>query len=127
MEMGAPASGGGQGPEEVHRLVAAAAVQHRPIAARYDGTRRLLCPHVVGFNEPGEWRVFCYQYGGETKSGPLPSGDKGIWRCLSLMKFLSVELLDSPWRTEPHARQRCVENIEIDADDYPGGDPQNGQ
>ena len=127
MEMGAPASGGGQSPEEVHRLVAAAAVQHRPIAALYDGTRRLLCPYVVGYNEPGEWRVFCYQYGGETKSGPLPSGDEGIWRCLSLRKLSSVELLDSPWRTEPHARQRCVENIEIDADDYPGGDPQNGQ
>jgi|SRR5664279_1061178 len=127
MEMGAPASGGGQSPEEVHRLVAAAAVQHRPIAAQYDCTRRLLCPHVVGYNEPGEWRVFCYQYGGETKSGPLPSGAEGIWRCLSLRKLSSVELLDSPWRTEPHARQRCVENIEIDADDYPGGDPQNGQ
>jgi len=125
--MGAPASGGRQSPGEVHRLVTAAAVQHRPIAARYDGTRRLLCPHVVGYNEPGEWRVFCYQYGGETKSGPLPSGDEGIWRCLSLRKLSSVELLDSPWRTEPHARQRCVENIEVDADDYPGGDPQNGQ
>ena len=127
MEMGAPASGGGQDPEEVHRLVAAAAVQHRPIAARYDGTRRLLCPHVVGYNEPGEWRVFCYQYGGETKSGPLPSGDEGIWRCLSLRKLSSGELLNSPWRTEPHARQRCVENIAVDADDYLGGDPQNGQ
>jgi hypothetical protein len=125
--MGAPASGGGQSPEEVHRLVAAAAVQHRPITARYDGTRRLLCPHVVGYNEPGEWRVFCYQCGGETRSGLLPSGDEGIWRCLSLKKLSSVELLDSPWRTEPHARQRCVENVEVDADDYPGGDPQNGQ
>ena len=127
MEMGAPSSGGGQSPEEVHRLVAAAAVQHRPIAARYDSTGRLLCPHVVGYNEPGEWRAFCYQYGGETKSGPLSSGDEGIWRCLSLRKLSRVELLDSPWRTEPHARQRCVENIEVDADDYPGGDPQNGQ
>jgi len=126
MEMGAPATGGGQSPEEVHRLVGAA-VRHRPIAALYEGTRRLLCPHVVGYNEPGEWRVFCYQYGGETKSGPLPSGDGGIWRCLSLRKLSSVELLASPWRTEPHARQRCVENIEVDADDYPGGDPQNGQ
>jgi len=61
--MGTPASGGGQSPEEIHRLVAAAAIQHLPIAARYDGARRLLCPHVVGYNQPGEWRVFCYQYG----------------------------------------------------------------
>jgi hypothetical protein len=30
-------------------------------------------------------------------------------------------------RTEPHALQGCVENLEVDADHYPGGDPQNGQ
>jgi len=49
-----------------------------------------------------------YQYGGETKSGPLPSGDEGIWRCLSLIKLSSVEWLDAPWRTGPHAPQPCV-------------------
>jgi len=127
MEMGGPGSAAEQSPEEIHRLVAAAAVQHRPVAACYDGTRMLLCRRVVGYNQPGEWRVFCYQYGGETKSGPLPGGDEGIWRCLSLIKLSGVELLNSPWRSEPHAPQRCVENIEVDADDYPGGDPQNGQ
>ena len=125
--MGAPGSAAEQSPEEIHRLVAAAAVRHRPVAARYEGTRRLLWPHEVGYNQPGEWRVFCYQYGGETKSGPLPSGDEGIWRCLSLIKLSGVELIEGPWRTERHAAQRCVENIEIDADDYAGGDPQNGQ
>lgn len=125
--MGAPGSAAEQSTEKIHLLVVAAAVQHRPIAAWYDGTPRLLCPHVVGSNQAGEWRVFCYQYGGETKSGPLRSGDVGIWRCLSLIKLSSVELIDGPWRTEPHAPQRCVENIEVDADDYPGGDPQKGQ
>ena len=97
--MGASGSAAGQSPEEVHRLVAAAAVQHRPIAARYDGTRRLLCPHVVGYNQPGDWRVFWSPYGGETKDGPLPSGGEGIWRCLSMIKLSSVECLDGPWRT----------------------------
>ncbi len=67
------------------------------------------------------------QYGGETKRGPLPAEGKGIWRCLSLKELSRVELLDSPWQTEPHARQRCVDHVEVDADDYPGGDPQNGQ
>ena len=125
--MGAFSSAFGQAPEEIHGLVSIAAVQHRPIAALYDGARRLLCPHVLGYNQPGERRVFCYQYGGETKSGPLPTSGAGIWRCLALRKFSSVEMLDDPWRTEPHAPQRCVEHIELDADDYPGGDPQNGQ
>ena len=100
MEMGSSGSAAEQSPEEVYRLVAAAVVQHRPIAARYDGTRRLLCPHVVGYNQQGDWRVFCYQYGGETKSGPLLSGGEGIWRCLSMIKLSSVEWLDGPWRTE---------------------------
>ncbi len=125
--MGVPASAAGQSPEEIHRLVCAAVVQHRPIAALYDGTRRLLCPPVLGHNKPAEWRVFCYQYGGESQSGPQPNGGEGMWRCLSLKKLSSVEWLDGPWRTEPHARQRCGENIEVDAEDYPGGDPQNGQ
>jgi hypothetical protein len=125
--MSVPASGREQSAEEIYRLVCAAACQHRPLAALYDGTRRLLCPHVLGYNQPGEFRVFCYQYGGETKSGPLPVRGEGIWRCLSLKKLLRVELLDSPWQTEPHAPQRCVKHIEVDADDYPGGDPQNGQ
>lgn len=125
--MGTSASVFGPFPDEAYRLVSTAAVQQRPIAALYDGIRRLLCPHVLGYNRPGEWRVFCYQYGGETKDGPLLAGGEGIWRCLALRKLSSVELLDSPWRTAPHAPQRCVEHIEVDADDYSGGDPQSGQ
>jgi len=57
----------------------------------------------------------------------LPTSGAGIWRCLALEKLSHVEVLDAPWRTEPHAPQRCVEHIELDADNYPGGDPQNGQ
>ena len=125
--MSVPASARKQSTDEIYRLVCAAAVQHRPITALYDGTRRLLCPHVLGYNRPGDWRVFCYQYGGETKGGPLPVSGEGIWRCLALRKLSSVECVTGPWRTEPHAPQRCVEHIEVDADDYPGGDPQNGQ
>lgn len=125
--MSVPASAREQSTDEIYRLVCAAAVQHRPITALYDGTRRLLCPHVLGYNRPGDWRVFCYQYGGETKGGPLPVSGEGIWRCLALRKLSSVESVTGPWRTEPHAPQRCVEHIEVDADDYPGGDPQNGQ
>ena len=125
--MGFPASTPEQSLDEIRDLVRAAAVQHRPVAAFYDGARRLLCPHVLGYNQPGEWRVFGYQYGGETKSGPLSTGGEGIWRCLALRKLSSVELWDDPWRTEPHAPQRCVQHVEVDAGDYPGGDPQKGQ
>jgi hypothetical protein len=127
MEMAVPASAAEQSPEEIHGLVYASVVRRRPIAALYDGKRRLLCPHVLGYNRPDEWRVFCYQYGGETKRGPLATGGEGIWRCLALEKLSAVQLLDSLWQTAPHARQRCVEHIEVDAEDYLGGDPQYGQ
>jgi len=46
-DMAAPDSASEQSPEEIHRLDAAAVVQHRPVAARYDGAARLLCFHVV--------------------------------------------------------------------------------
>jgi hypothetical protein len=61
--MSASSSAFGQSPEEIHRFVSAAVVEHRPITALYDGTRRLFCPHVLSYNQPGDWRVFCYQYG----------------------------------------------------------------
>jgi len=51
--------------EELHRVVSTAVIQRRAIAAVYDEARRLFCPHVLGYNDPGEYRVFCYQYGGE--------------------------------------------------------------
>lgn len=116
-----------QSPAEVYRLVYAAVVRQRPIAVVYDGTQRLLCPHVLGINHAGKRRMFCYQYGGDSKSGLRHEVGAGNWRCLALEKVSNVELLNTPWQTESHAPQRCVENIEVDADDHPGGDPQNGQ
>jgi hypothetical protein len=113
--------------DERHRLGYAAVVQRRPMAAVYDGAERLLCPHVLGDNDPGQYRAFCYQFGGASISGPQPSLGAGIWRCISLDKLRSIELLNGPWQTEPHARQRCVKHVEVEADDQPDRDPQKGQ
>src|SRR6516225_5034118 len=100
MEMGAPGSAAEQSPEEIHRLLAAAAVQERPVAARYDGTAGS-CVRMWGLQPAGEWRVCCYQYAGETKSRPQPSGDEGIWRCLDK----ALKSGSDRWsrRTEPQA------------------------
>ena len=125
--MSVPASTALPSPEEVHRLVSAAVRQRRPRAAIYAGARRLLCPHALGYDKPGEYGVFCDQYGGESNCGLRPKGGVGSWRCIALEKLRSVEVLDDPWQTESHARQRCVENIEVDAEDHPDLDPQNGQ
>ena len=82
--MGAFAFGKLQSREEIYGLVFTAVCHRRPVAAVYDGTVRRLCPHVLGYDGLGEHRVFCYQYGGESRSGPQPQTGAGIWRCLSL-------------------------------------------
>jgi hypothetical protein len=125
--MAVPGFGDLQSLEEVHRLVFAAVCDRRPMAVMYEGARRLLCPHVLGYNKPGEYRAFCYQYGGESRRGPQPRAGAGIWRCLSLDKLARVELLEGDWQTKPHGPQHCVRHVEIAAEDQPDRDPQNGQ
>jgi hypothetical protein len=48
---------------------------------------------------------------------------------MALEKLSSVKLLEDSWRTAPnHARPAsCIVKADIDAEDHPGDDPQNGQ
>lgn len=114
---------------EVNRLLRVAIRQRQPVAAVYDGCRRLLCPHKLGWNKEDSRRVLCYQYGGDSVSG-LDAGEASSnWRCLAVGKLSAVELIDGRWHTAPnHSRpQSCIVRVEMDVEDYPGGDPQNGQ
>ena len=118
-----------QSVDEVYGLLRSAAVGKRPVAAMYDGLPRLLCPHILGRSKDGHLRALCYQFGGSSGSG-LRSGSDGVggWRCLTVNKLSQVELQDGDWRTDSHAsRQSCVEQIDVDTDAQPGGEPQNGQ
>ena len=115
--------------EEIYRLVWSAVASRRPIEASYQKRYRLFCPHRLGRNRDGELRVLCYQYGGESESGLEPAGSPANWRCVAVEKLSRVKLLDDAWRTAPnHSRPAsCVVEADIDAEDHPGGDPQNGQ
>ena len=117
-----------QSPEEIYALLCSAAIRRKPVAAIYDNLPRLLCPHVLGRSKGGDLRALCYQFGGGSVSGLQGSDGAGGWRCLAVNKLSQVELQDGDWRTEAHARrQSCVEQIDIDTDAQPGGEPQNGQ
>jgi len=107
--------------EPVHAQVRAAIVHRRPIAALYRGRRRLLCPHVLGWNRNRRLQVLCYQYGGDSESGLKPAGASDNWRCLALENLSQVELLDGPWQTvETRSRfQNCIEQVELDVDACP--------
>jgi hypothetical protein len=63
------------------------------------------------------------------KSGLEAVGSPANWRCTALEKFGRVKLLDVAWRTAPrHSRPACcVIDADMDAEDYPERDPQNGQ
>jgi hypothetical protein len=114
--------------EDIYRLVWSAVASRRPIRARYNRRSRLLCPHRLGRNKEGKLRVLCYQYGGESESGIEPAGSPANWRCMVLEKLSQVKLLTGRWHSAPnHSRPAsCVVEADIDADDYRGGDPQNG-
>jgi hypothetical protein len=107
--------------EHAHAQVCSAIVHRRPITALYRGRRRLLCPHLLGWNKHRRLQVLCYQYGGDSESGLQHAGAADNWRCLAVENLSQVELLDGPWQTaENHSRpQTCIEEVELDVDDFP--------
>jgi len=122
-------AGGSWRRQEVYRTVRSAVESRRPISAVYHNRHRLVCPHRLGLNKDGLPRVLCYQYGGESESGLKPRGSPDNWRCFALDQLRSVELLDGPWQTAPnHLRPApCIVDADVDAEDYPVRDPQQGQ
>ena len=115
--------------EEIYRLVWTAVANRQPIEAGYHGRSRLFCPHRLGRNREGKLRVLCYQYAGDSHSGPQPVGSPANWRCIVLEKLSRVKLLQDPWHTAPNYSRpaSCVIDADIDAEDQPERDPQKGQ
>jgi hypothetical protein len=115
--------------EDIYRLVWTAVANKQPISAMYKGRPRLFCPHRLGRNRAKQLRVLCYQYGGDSESGLKPMGSPDNWRCIALERLRFVKLMEGSWRTAPnHSRPAsCIVDPDIDAEDQPERDPQNGQ
>jgi hypothetical protein len=114
--------------EEIYRLVWTAVANKQPIEAKYQDRHRLFCPHRLGRNRAGQFRVLCYQFGGESRSGLNSFGSHANWRCVALEKLSRVKLVEDAWRTAPnHSRPAsCVFEADIEAEDHPGRVPQKG-
>src|SRR5438067_9334198 len=99
---------------EIYELLRGAAIRRQPVTATYDGQPRLLCPHVGG-RKSGRRNVFCYQFGGSSKTvEPLAAEGGGVWRCLAVEKLSHVELRTGSWHTAPRAkRQPCIDEVEF--------------
>jgi hypothetical protein len=124
-----PGTGRAGRAQALYGTIYKAVESRRPISAVYHDRPRLFCPHRLGRNGKSERRVLCYQYGGESESGLGPPGSPSNWRCIALEELSKVKPLRGPWRTAPnHSRPaHCIVDVDIDADDQPPGDPQQGQ
>jgi hypothetical protein len=83
--------------EEIYRLVWNAVASKHSIEAANRGRSRLFCPHRLDRNREGQFRVLCYQYGGDSQSGLQPVGSPANWRCVALEKRRIIRALSSAW------------------------------
>ncbi len=63
----------------------------RTVRARYHGTLRLLCPHVLGWKN-GRGKVLSYQLGGTDRPGQQ-------WRSMFVDEIDDATLGDETWQT----------------------------
>ena len=100
-------------PSETYRIIRDAILNERQITCIYQGHRRELCPHIVGWTSGSE-RLLAWQFGGETGSGVLPRG--GAWKCLDVGGMTKVETRDGAWHggSSHQTQQTCVQTIDLD-------------
>ena len=67
-------------PSATYALFRRAILERKLIVCRYQGKRREVAPHILGFKNRIE-KALVFQFGGETNS-TLPPG--GEWRCFAL-------------------------------------------
>lgn len=98
-------------------LVRQAIQQRKQVVAVYQGHRRVLCPHVVGYKNGHEQALF-YQCGGTSSSGLGPMGSKENWRCIPLAMMSDVTIQDGEWFTctQHTQRQTCVDHVVAEVD-----------
>lgn len=78
----------------------------------YDGYNKKISPHILGYDESGEPKMFCFQYAGQSKK-PLPVG--GQWRCLFVSHIKNISQNDDKWHTKSAdlTSNACVSKIDV--------------
>ncbi len=96
-------------PSETYRLFERAMEERKQILCTYDGSRRELCPVILGHSQ-GEEKALTYQFGGESKSGVRR------WKCLWLSGVSNAQVRDGPWHagSRHSQKQTCVEIVDLD-------------
>lgn len=86
---------------QVCEILAQALLARRPVALRYHGHNRVVCPHALGFKD-GRVRVLSYQSEGTSSTGQLNDDPNQRWRCLLVDEIENASITDGPWRGAPN-------------------------
>ena len=87
--------------------------EKKHLAFLYNGTPRVVCPHILG-TKKGEMRCLAYQVEGGTSSGhPVGANDPNAWRCFVVDRMTGIRLEDGEWCSiSSHSQnQNCIDVI----------------
>jgi hypothetical protein len=105
--------------QENETLLRAAIEERRPVMAVYQGYRRWLCPHLLGY-KGNRLHLLAYQYSGESASGAIATppdpeyGPPENWRCLDVARIENLAVLEAgEWYTSARhtRRQTCIYHV----------------
>jgi hypothetical protein len=99
-------------PSTTYALFRRAILERKLIVCRYQGKRREIAPHILGFKNRAE-KALVFQFGGETNS-TLPPG--GEWRCFALNDVVGAQTMAGEWHTgaSHRAPQACIDIVDVD-------------
>lgn len=99
----------------VYNQIRDAILKKQHVIATYNGFRRSMCPHTLGWKNGKEQALF-YQFAGGSSTGLSPKGSPNNWRCIPLAGLQDVEVEDGEWFTAPnHSRpQTCVGKVDVE-------------
>ncbi len=101
---------------QAYQMVRQAILSKKIVTAMYQGHRRVMCPHALGWKHGKEHGLF-YQFGGTSKSGLGPDGSPDNWRCIDIGELTSVQVSDGAWHTSTSShskRQTCVDRVDAE-------------
>lgn len=99
-------------PSENFRKIRAAMEARQQITCMYQGRRREICAHTLGWKK-GREKVLGFQFAGESSRGLPPGGE---WRCMFIDEIAEIASRDGQWHTRnDHLQpQTCVDDIDFE-------------
>lgn len=97
--------------------LARAIIEKEPVAVRYHGHSRTICPHALGWKY-GRFKLLSYQVSGATSHGDLSKDPRQRWRSMFVDEIEGPVIVDdSPWQTADNRihKSNCFDEIYIEA------------